>query len=55
MSYRNPQTLLFDAIFSGDTDKVVQLISSGMDKNTVLHSPARWDGATVLGTAACEG
>lgn len=55
MSYRDPQTLLFEAIFGGNTLQVKQLINSGIDKNTVLHSPVRWEGASVLGTAAYEG
>lgn len=46
---------LFDAIFSGDKFKVKELVGYGVDKNAVIHSPARWEGATVLGAAACLG
>ncbi|ESO90050.1 hypothetical protein LOTGIDRAFT_97628, partial [Lottia gigantea] len=40
---------------NGNILKVKQLINSGINKNTVLHSPIRWEGATVLGTAAYSG
>ncbi|XP_050401489.1 histone-lysine N-methyltransferase EHMT2 isoform X2 [Patella vulgata] len=55
MSLHDPEAMLFDAIFCGNVFKVKQLINSGINKNTVLHSPIRWEGATVLGTAAYSG
>ncbi|XP_063433651.1 ankyrin repeat and SOCS box protein 11-like isoform X1 [Mytilus trossulus] len=53
--YQDSKTLLFDAVLQGNTIKVKQLVSSGIDKNTVIHSPVKWEGATILGTAAYEG
>lgn len=35
--------------------KVKQIASSKIDKNLVIHSPAKWEGATVLGIASHEG
>ncbi|XP_033751066.1 putative ankyrin repeat protein RF_0381 [Pecten maximus] len=55
MTHKTNDTLLFDAIFSGDKVKVMELVGFGLDKNSVLHCPARWEGATVLGAAACLG
>ncbi|KAL3866380.1 hypothetical protein ACJMK2_043683 [Sinanodonta woodiana] len=53
--FKDTESELFEAIFNGDLVRVRQLIDSGINKNTVLHNPARWEGATILGTAAIEG
>lgn len=55
MDYTQGERSLLEAIESGQLDRVVQLLSSGVEINTVLHSKARRESATVLGTAAYEG
>ncbi|XP_041360555.1 ankyrin repeat and SOCS box protein 8-like [Gigantopelta aegis] len=55
LSLNDPEIMLFDAIFNGNLIRVKRLIGSGISKNAILHSPTRWEGATVLGTAAYSG
>lgn len=52
---QDPNFLIFDAIFYGNTSEVQQLISAGVDKNVVTHRHVRWEGASALGAAAYEG
>ena len=55
MTYQHKEDRLLEAIEAGNVDKVKQLITSGIGLNTVLHSKARRESATILGTAAYEG
>ena len=55
LNLNDPQIMLFDAIFTGNLTRVKRLIGSGIRKNAILHSPMRWEGATILGTAAYSG
>lgn len=54
-NYRQKDEQLLEAIEAGQLDKVKQLVSSGIQLNTVLHSKARQESTTILGTAAYEG
>ncbi|CAH1796778.1 unnamed protein product [Owenia fusiformis] len=49
------EDLLLRAIENGELDRVKQLIGSGIDLNTILHSATRFESTTILGTAAYEG
>lgn len=54
-SLQDVEVMLFDAITSGNLPHVKRLVSSGMGRNAILHTPQRWEGATVLSTAAFIG
>ncbi|KAL5004810.1 hypothetical protein ScPMuIL_018266 [Solemya velum] len=55
INFRDPEELLFEAITNGNLSRVKQLMSSGINSNTILHNSKRWEGASILGTAAYEG
>ncbi|KAK7481615.1 hypothetical protein BaRGS_00016216 [Batillaria attramentaria] len=49
------EVLLYEAIAAGNLQSVKRLVSSGIGRNAVLHSPNSLEGATVLSTAAFMG
>lgn len=53
--YRDINKQLFDAVFLGDIARVKELVAAGIDTNSVIHTPVKWEGATVLSIAAHEG
>ena len=55
MDYSQCERDLLAAIEAGQLERVKQLVGSGVEASTVLHSKARRESATVLGTAAYEG
>ena len=55
MNYPQNQNELLQSIEDGNCERMKQLLDSGINLNTVLHSNVRREHATVLGTAALEG
>lgn len=55
MNYPPNHDELLQAIEQNKLDRVKQLLDSGINLNSVLHSRSRREHATVLGTAAYEG
>jgi hypothetical protein len=47
--------MLYEAIVANNLSSVKRMVSSGIGHNTVLHSPNRWESATILSTAAFQG
>lgn len=54
-SLQDMEVMLYEAIITDNLQSVKRMVNSGIGHNAVLHSPKRWEAATVLSTAAFQG
>ena len=55
VSLQDMEVMLYEAIAAGNLTSVKRMVTSGIGHNAVLHSPKRWEAATILSTAAYFG
>ena len=54
-SLQDMEVMLYEAIAAGNLPSFKRMVTSGIGHNAVLHSPKRWEAATILSTAAYFG